>query len=79
MATTAINTLRFARRLKDAGVPDAQAEALADALGEELVEHLVTKADLEHALAVLETRLTWRLFVAAAAIIGIIISVLKLT
>ena len=79
MATTAINTLRFARRLKDAGVPDAQAEAMADALGEELVEHLVTKSDLEHALATLETRLTWRLFVAAAAIIGIIISVLKLT
>ena len=79
MATTAINTLRFARRLKDAGVPDAQAEAMADALGEELVEHLVTNSDLEHALAALETRLTWRLFVAAAAIIGIIISVLKLT
>ena len=52
---------------------------MADALGEELVEHLVTKSDLEHALAALETRLTWRLFVAAAAIIGIIISVLKLT
>ena len=46
---------------------------------EELVEHLVTKSDLEHALAALETRLTWRLFVAAAATIGIIISVLKLT
>ena len=79
MATTAINTLRFARRLKDAGVPDAQAEAMADALGEELVEHLVTKADLDNALAALETRLTWRLFVASAAIIGVILSVLKLT
>ena len=39
----------------------------------------MTKSDLEHALATLETRITWRLFVAAAAIIGIIISVLKLT
>jgi len=79
MATTAINTLRFARRLKDAGVPDAQAEAMADAFGEELVGHLMTKFDLEHALAALETRLTWRLFVTAAAIVGIISSVLKLT
>ena len=39
MAATAINPLRFARRLKDAGVPAAQAEAMVDALGEELVEH----------------------------------------
>lgn len=30
MATTAINTLRFARRPKDAGVPDAQAETMAE-------------------------------------------------
>ena len=46
MATTAIDTLRFARKLKDAGLPDDQAEAMAAALGEELTEHLVTKADL---------------------------------
>ena len=30
MATTAIDTLRFARRPKDAGVPDAQAETMAE-------------------------------------------------
>ena len=46
MATTAIDTLRFARKLKKAGVPDEQAEAMASALGEELTEHLATKADL---------------------------------
>ncbi len=46
MATTAIDTLRFARKLKQAGVPDEQAEAMASALGEELTEHLATKADL---------------------------------
>jgi len=46
--------------------------------GEELVEHLATKTDLDHALAALETRLTWRLFVAAAAIVGIVVPVLKL-
>ena len=79
MATTAINTLRFARRLKDAGMPQEQAEAMADALGEELVEHLVTKSDLDNALSGLEARLTWRLFVAAAVNVGIVISVLKLT
>lgn len=46
MATTAIDTLRFARKLKQAGVPDEQAEAMASALGEELTEHPATKADL---------------------------------
>lgn len=46
MATTAIDTLRFARKLKQAGVPDDQAEAMASALGEELTEHSATKADL---------------------------------
>ena len=30
MATTAINTLRFARRSKDTGVPAAQAETMAE-------------------------------------------------
>ena len=46
MATTAIDTLRFARKLKQAGVPDEQAEAMAWALGEELTEHLAANADL---------------------------------
>lgn len=46
MATTAIDTLRYARKLKDAGVPPDQAEAMADALGSELVDQLATKADL---------------------------------
>ena len=30
MATTAVNTLRFARRSKDTGVPAAQAETMAE-------------------------------------------------
>ncbi len=46
MATTAIDTPRFARKLKQAGLPDEQAEAVAAALAEELAEHLATKADL---------------------------------
>ena len=46
MATTAIDTLRFARKLEQAGLPDDQAKAMAVALGEELTEHLATKVDL---------------------------------
>ena len=46
MATTAIDTVRFARKLEQAGLPDDQAEAMAAALGEELTEHLATAAGL---------------------------------
>ena len=54
MAATAINTLRYARRLKNAGVPHEQAEAMADAIGSELTVELVTKVDLEAATAGLD-------------------------
>ena len=51
MATTVIDALRYARRLRDAGVPPEQAEAMADAIGSELVENLATKSDLDRAVA----------------------------
>ena len=46
MATTVVDTLSFARRLKDAGLPADQAEGMAAALGEEFTEHLLSKPDL---------------------------------
>ena len=42
LAATAIGTLRFTRKLKQVGFPSDQAAAL----GEELTEHLATRADL---------------------------------
>ena len=57
MASTIIDTLRYARRLKEAGVAPAQAEAMADALAVELVPNLVTKADLGNAVSVLKADL----------------------
>ena len=49
MATIAFDTLKYSKRLKDAGVPDSQAEAEAEALAEVLevnLKELATKADL---------------------------------
>ena len=40
MSTTTINTLRHARRLEAAGVPERQAEEMADALGNEFAGQL---------------------------------------
>ena len=85
MASTAINTLRFAQRLKAAGVPERQAEEMAAALGEERVDNLATKADLKAEgaqlrteIAALETRLTWRLLAGTALLLIIPVGFLKL-
>lgn len=46
-----INTLKLSKRLREVGMEQAQADALADALNEELKESSVTKADLATAVA----------------------------
>ena len=46
MSQAAIDTLRLANRLKEAGVEPGQAEAMARALGDELADQLATKADI---------------------------------
>jgi hypothetical protein len=51
MSTLTFDTLKFANRLKTAGVPAGQAEAEADALSEVLetnLSELATKEDLRH-------------------------------
>src|SRR3954453_21580282 len=40
------DTLSYARRLKQAGLPEAQAEAIADATRELVVQDVATKSDL---------------------------------
>lgn len=62
------DTLSYARRLKQAGVPDVQAEAMADATRELLDSEFATKADiaalksdiaqLRNDMAALEQRVT---------------------
>lgn len=54
MSTISFDTLKFANRLKAAGVPPQQAEAEAEALAEALADavktsDLTTKADLSEA------------------------------
>ena len=58
MSATAIDTLRYARRLKAAGLPEHQAEEMADALGNEIAEQLATKDDLEKAVTMPNGALT---------------------
>lgn len=67
------DTLAAARRLKEAGFSDPQAEALADAILETAVHGLATKAYIREyvdaALARLARLLTARLCAAAIAVV----------
>ncbi len=63
MATLTFDTLKFANKLKAAGVPPAQAEAEAAVLSEVLevnLKELATKEDLKSGLKELEMKLDGR-------------------
>lgn len=57
----AFDTLNYARKLKDAGIPQSQAEAHADAARQFIMAELVTKQDLAAAIEMQTLRLTVRL------------------
>ncbi len=48
--TVAIDTLRYAKQLRAAGVGQTEAEAHAEALGEAIRDSLITKSDLAEAV-----------------------------
>ncbi|MGR9014826.1 MAG: DUF1640 domain-containing protein [Gammaproteobacteria bacterium] len=92
MAAITFDTLKYANRLKSAGVPDKQAEAEAEALSEALevnLKELVTKEDLHHEIESLrremnsgfiqvEQRLVIKLGGLMALSIGIVAALVKL-
>jgi len=51
----AFDTLAYAKRLRDAGIPAAEAEVHAEAAREFIMTELVTKTDLEASRQALET------------------------
>jgi hypothetical protein len=60
MSAIGFDTLKFARKLKEAGVPDKQAEAQAEVLGEAFLYNLneiVTRDYLDSRLAPINARL----------------------
>ncbi|MBI5140975.1 MAG: DUF1640 domain-containing protein [Nitrospirae bacterium] len=82
MSTLTFDTLRFANRLKKAGVLPAQAEAEAEALSEVLevnLKELATKEDLRREIKDLEVRidgelklLKWMLGVVIGGVIALV-------
>jgi hypothetical protein len=73
----AMDTLGYAKRLRDAGIPTEQAEAHAEAAREFIMLELVTKSDLEAVRRELEgiiDRQTLRLTVRLGAMLGVSIA-----
>lgn len=84
MATITFDTLKFARRLKEAGVPveqaEAEAEALAEVFSESLETQLATKADvhrLEQRLSVIDGEIRLLKWMMGLVIGGIVALILK--
>ena len=84
----AFDTLGYAKRLRDAGISQQQAEAHAEAAREFVMGELVTradlqvvKADLQAALDTLSLRLTLRLgamlATGLAASVGLLAAIIK--
>jgi len=58
MSATVFDTLAYAKKLKAAGVSEAQAEAQAEALASAIGAELATKADVNEAALKLEGKIT---------------------
>ena len=81
MSAIAFDTLKYSKRLKEAGVPDKQAEAEAEALAEVLevnLKDLATKEDLRRDLCELEQRMVIKLGGMMMASIAIVATLVKL-
>ena len=79
MATAIFDTLAYVKKLKEAGVPENQAEIHAEAIAELIDEQLATKKDLQ----ILEANVTARIIrwvagmlVAQAAIVATLVKLL---
>ena len=68
----AFDTLGYAKRLRDGGVPNPQAEAHAEAAREFIMIELATKQDMQAAIDTQTLRLTVRLGGIVAAGFGVV-------
>jgi hypothetical protein len=81
MTTAAFDTLAYAKRLRDAGVPEPQAEAQAAALAEALRESAgqpATKQDLDIAIVELKADLLKWVIGLFIAQVGLFAALVKL-
>jgi len=76
MTSTTFDTLGYFEKLKDAGVPEAQAKAQVEVIRDVVEDKLATKQDLKE----LELRLTIRfgsMLAAAVALLAVLVVLAK--
>ena len=85
MTTATFDTLGYFEKLKDAGVPEAQAKVQVEALRELVDDRLATKADLlaaktelQQQMKELEYRLTIRLGSMLAGAVALLVALIVL-
>ena len=71
------DTLTYAKKLKEAGVPERQAEVQAETLSEIIGERLVTKEHLDLRIAELKHEINLLKWMMGVVIAGILSLVLK--
>jgi hypothetical protein len=74
----AFDTLGFSKKLREKGIPQAEADAHAEAVRDFVMAELVTKADLNLALDNLKLSLTVRLGAMLFLAVGGLAALLKL-
>jgi hypothetical protein len=75
------NTLTYAKKLEDAGVPRSQAEAQVQVLAEIVEGELATKSDIKRDFKELEHRLVVKLSAIVGSMItllGVVIAIFKI-
>ncbi len=84
-AALRLDTLKFAKRLTDAGLPREAAEAIVEGLTDADISELVTKGDLATAIADLKTAISdlradlySRLWIMGLGIVGLNVALMKL-
>jgi len=78
MANITFDTLKFIRRLKDSGIPEAQAEAVAEAFKEASSEvELATKQDIERLELRMDGKFRLIKWMLSATFAGIVALILK--
>jgi len=78
MASITFDTLKFVRRLKDSGIPEAQAEAVAEAFKEASGEaELATRQDIERLELRMDGEFRLLKWILSATFVGVVALILK--
>ena len=77
-ATLRIDTLKFVRKLTEAGMERPMAEAIVEGLAEADTSELVTKSDLRAELAEVKSELFRFMLIQSIGTVGLTVTLIKL-